>query len=71
MYVCLGENVVVPASGLFYAIGHKPNTDFLENQVKLDEVNREIYTNSPTPFLYPFTPPPCFQDHSHERFFQY
>lgn len=25
------------ASGLFYAIGHKPNTDFLEGQLELDE----------------------------------
>ena len=27
----------VAANGLFYAIGHKPNTDFLEGQVKVDE----------------------------------
>lgn len=27
----------IEANGLFYAIGHKPNTDFLENQIKLDE----------------------------------
>ena len=28
---------VVHAGGLFYAIGHEPNTSFLERQVKLDE----------------------------------
>ncbi len=28
---------VVEASGLFYAIGHKPNTDFLDGQIDLDE----------------------------------
>lgn len=27
----------LPCSGLFYAIGHKPNTDFLNNQVEVDE----------------------------------
>ncbi len=27
----------VAANGLFYAIGHKPNTEFLEGQVKVDE----------------------------------
>ncbi|MFP4642860.1 MAG: thioredoxin-disulfide reductase [Spirochaetales bacterium] len=31
------EEGEVPASGLFYAIGHKPNTDFLEGQLKTDE----------------------------------
>ncbi len=28
---------IVHAGGLFYAIGHEPNTSFLERQVKLDE----------------------------------
>jgi len=32
-----GEEEVLKASGLFYAIGHKPNTDFLEEQLKMDE----------------------------------
>lgn len=27
---------VIPADGIFVAIGHKPNTDFLENQVSVD-----------------------------------
>jgi thioredoxin reductase (NADPH) len=29
---------VLPASGLFYAIGHTPNTDFLAGQLETDEV---------------------------------
>ena len=32
-----GEKSLIEANGLFYAIGHKPNTDFLNGQVKLDE----------------------------------
>jgi len=32
-----GESSLIPASGLFYAIGHKPNTEFLEGQLLLDE----------------------------------
>lgn len=31
------EEQVLDASGLFYAIGHKPNTGFLEGQLPLDE----------------------------------
>lgn len=32
-----GEEREVPAAGLFFAIGHKPNTDFLGGQLELDE----------------------------------
>lgn len=32
-----GETSSLQASGLFYAIGHKPNTDFLNGQLTLDE----------------------------------
>ncbi|HKL43898.1 MAG TPA: thioredoxin-disulfide reductase [Candidatus Absconditabacterales bacterium] len=31
------EESLLEAKGLFYAIGHKPNTDFLEGQLELDE----------------------------------
>jgi len=31
------EEKVLEVAGLFYAVGHKPNTDFLEGQLKLDE----------------------------------
>jgi thioredoxin reductase (NADPH) len=32
-----GEQFLIDASGLFFAIGHKPNTDFLGGQIKTDE----------------------------------
>ncbi len=32
-----GEESEIPAKGLFYAIGHKPNTDFLDGQLATDE----------------------------------
>lgn len=32
-----GEEQVVEASGLFYAVGHQPNTEFLESQLSTDE----------------------------------
>jgi thioredoxin reductase (NADPH) len=31
------EESLIEAAGLFYAIGHKPNTAFLEGQVAVDE----------------------------------
>jgi thioredoxin reductase (NADPH) len=32
-----GETMVVPTQGLFVAIGHQPNTRFLEGQLPMDE----------------------------------
>ncbi len=32
-----GEKKVVPLEGLFIAIGHKPNTDFVKDQIDLDD----------------------------------
>ena len=32
------EERIIPAGGLFYAVGHTPNTDFLEGQLDTDEV---------------------------------
>jgi len=33
-----GEDEVLEASGIFVAIGHKPNTDFLKGQLEMDEL---------------------------------
>ncbi|MCF2969783.1 thioredoxin-disulfide reductase [Synechococcus sp. Nb3U1] len=33
-----GEISELPAGGLFYAIGHKPNTDLFKGQLELDEI---------------------------------
>lgn len=33
-----GEESVLPVKGLFYAIGHKPNTSLFQGQLELDEV---------------------------------
>jgi thioredoxin reductase (NADPH) len=33
-----GEETTIPAKGLFYAIGHKPNTELFQGQLELDEV---------------------------------
>lgn len=32
-----GEESLIEAAGLFYAVGHKPNTDFLQEQLDTDE----------------------------------
>ena len=32
-----GEEQTLDAGGLFYAIGHKPNTDFLDGSIEKDE----------------------------------
>ena len=42
------ETTDIPAGGLFYAIGHKPNVDFLNGQVETDE-NGYIITKAGTP----------------------
>jgi thioredoxin reductase (NADPH) len=39
-----GEAEELPASGVFLAIGHTPNTDFLGRQVKLDPVGYIVLT---------------------------
>jgi thioredoxin reductase (NADPH) len=37
-----GEESIIEASGLFYAIGHEPNTAFLESQLTTDETGYVI-----------------------------
>ncbi|MFW6213284.1 MAG: FAD-dependent oxidoreductase, partial [Spirochaetota bacterium] len=32
-----GEETLIPAGGLFYAIGHTPNTEFLAGQLETDD----------------------------------
>ena len=32
------EEILLPCAGLFYAIGHTPNTAFLEGQLEIDEI---------------------------------
>jgi thioredoxin reductase (NADPH) len=32
-----GEEITIPASGFFVAIGHKPNTDLFKGQLDMDE----------------------------------
>lgn len=44
-----GAEELIPASGLFFAIGHKPNTDFLAGQLELDETGY-IVTKPGTPY---------------------
>lgn len=43
-----GEESQIEVRGLFYAIGHKPNTDFLNGQLELDE-SGYIVTKAGTP----------------------
>ena len=47
-----GEEHVIPATGFFVAIGHKPNTDVFKGFIDLDEqgyiVNAEPGTSRPT-----------------------
>ena len=39
-----GEESEITANGLFYAIGHKPNTDLFKNQIELDDVGYIMVT---------------------------
>ena len=36
------EERLLDISGLFYAVGHKPNTDFLDGQITLDDAGYVI-----------------------------
>ncbi len=37
-HIQTGEETVIPAKGLFYAIGHTPNTSLFKGQITLDDV---------------------------------
>jgi len=39
-----GETSLLPCGGLFYAIGHQPNTGFLNGQLDLDETGYILVT---------------------------
>lgn len=41
------EESIIECSGLFYAIGHKPNTDFLEGQITTDQDGYIITKHTP------------------------
>lgn len=43
-----GERKEMAASGLFFAIGHKPNTTFLDPKIKLDEQGYVVTTPGST-----------------------
>jgi thioredoxin reductase (NADPH) len=43
-----GQQRELPAAGLFFAIGHKPNTDFLGGQLALDEQGYVVTTPGTT-----------------------
>jgi thioredoxin reductase (NADPH) len=43
-----GEESIVEAKGLFYAIGHKPNTDFLQGALQTDELGYVLTTPGTT-----------------------
>ena len=42
------EETIIECSGLFYAIGHTPNTKFLEGQIELDNDGYIITKNTIT-----------------------
>ncbi len=50
------EESIVEAKGMFYAIGHKPNTDFLGGQLELDEswyiITKPWTTQTSVPWVF-------------------
>jgi thioredoxin reductase (NADPH) len=50
------EEFMVEAKGMFYAIGHKPNTNFLDGQLDLDEswyiVTKPWTTQTSVPWVF-------------------
>jgi thioredoxin reductase (NADPH) len=48
-----GEYTTLDVNGLFYAIGHKPNTDIFKGQIDLDETGYiKTYANQGVPSTY-------------------
>lgn len=43
-----GNETTIEAAGLFYGIGHKPNTDIFDGQLELDETGYIITVNPPS-----------------------
>lgn len=48
-----GELAEIPTDGVFLAIGHKPNTDFLKGKIELDEAGYIITKNNSAETSYP------------------
>ena len=48
-----GQTSNLPVNGLFYAIGHKPNTEIFKGQLKLDETGYiKVYHHNGSPSTY-------------------
>ena len=46
--VASGDTETLPAGGLFFAIGHQPNTEFLDGQLEMDDTGYLITSGAST-----------------------
>ncbi len=60
-WLCAGEGRQLPIKGLFYGIGHQPNSSIVRGQIELDDKGYVVVSSQvlATPIIWHTTDPCC------------